>query len=98
LLSGQFPHFNRVRFVVRRYRTEIVIPADRYIGLHLPPDMLEGRAIVTISIVESDVVEAVPEEDFVRHDIEWWDEFEGEEAETTDEPWGLAVRLSSLET
>jgi hypothetical protein len=62
---------------VRRYRTEIVVPPDRYIGLQLPPSLPEGRAIVTVTIEEERPLDLpdLPELDAEDEDIEWWDEF-----------------------
>jgi len=62
---------------VRRYRTEIVIPPDRYVGLQLPAHLPEGRAVVTI-LVENRDDDATygSEADPDRQDIEWWEEFE----------------------
>jgi hypothetical protein len=62
---------------VRRYRAEIVIPPDRFIGLQLPPHLPEGPAIVTVTVVghePGDPGPADPDPD--RQDIEWWEEFE----------------------
>jgi hypothetical protein len=63
---------------VSQYRTEIVIPPDRYVCLQLPPDLPEGRAIVTVlfSTPQSAAPGEPPESDLDRQDIEWWDEFE----------------------
>jgi len=70
---------------VRRYQTEVLIPADRYVGLQLPSHLPEGRAIVTILIEEPSAhEEGALETDLDRDDIEWWDEF-GDGAEA-DEP------------
>jgi hypothetical protein len=64
---------------VRRYRTEILIPPDRFIGLQLPPDLPEGRAIVTVVVHEPDPGDvAAYDADPDRQDIEWWDEFDEE--------------------
>jgi hypothetical protein len=62
---------------VRRYRTEIVVPPDRYIGLQLPPSLPEGRAIVTVTVEEEKPLDVpdLPELDAEEEDIEWWDEF-----------------------
>ncbi len=63
-----------------RYRTEIFVAADRYVCLQLPDYLPEGRAIVTVT-VESEVSPGRGAEvDDDRHDIEWWDEFDDEEA------------------
>ena len=64
---------------MRRYRTEIVIPPDRYIGLQLPAHLPEGRAIVTILVQEPEPGDdAAPEADAEGQDIEWWEEFDDE--------------------
>lgn len=80
-----------------RYRTEIIIPSDRVVTLHLPDDLPEGRARVTIEVEEADETRGTldPESDSAT-DIEWWEEF-GDEP-TDDEPWGLSSRLSALES
>lgn len=62
-----------------RYRTEIIIPPDRYVCLQLPPGVPEGRATVTVYFNE-------PDDEPVRtpsthagedhDDVEWWDEFD----------------------
>lgn len=60
-----------------RYQTEIVVPPDRYVALQLPPDLPEGRAVVTVVVqtaLESE--SAAAEEDAESQDIEWWEEFE----------------------
>ena len=64
---------------MRRYRTEVVIPPDRYIGLQLPPHLPEGRAMVTVIVHDPEPAAAGDwgsEAD--RQDIEWWDEFDEE--------------------
>ncbi|MBX6313133.1 MAG: hypothetical protein IRY99_09505 [Isosphaeraceae bacterium] len=64
---------------MRCYRTEIVIPPDRYVGLQLPPHLPEGRAIVTVVLLEPEADEAPTlDTDPDRQDIEWWEEFDGE--------------------
>jgi hypothetical protein len=72
---------------VRRYRTEVVIPPDRALVLHLPEDLPEGRAIVMIQVEEEvdldtdldgdghDLEDVL---DVHAHDMEWWEEFEDE--------------------
>jgi hypothetical protein len=72
---------------VRRYRTEIVIPPDRHIGLQLPSHLPEGRAIVIIQVEEPDEADAAysPDSDPDQQDIEWWDEFEDAEFEDSSE-------------
>jgi hypothetical protein len=72
------------RYVVQRYRTEIVIAPDRVITLHLPPHFPEGRAIVVVQAEEpTPGAPHVPEED--RQDIEWWEEFEESDTFTPDD-------------
>jgi hypothetical protein len=63
---------------VSQYRTEIVIPPDRYVCLQLPADLPEGHAIVTVlfSTPQSAEPAESPESDLDRQDIEWWEEFE----------------------
>jgi hypothetical protein len=66
---------------VLRYRTEILIPADRYVCLQLPPDLPEGRAVVTVQFVDaapepSTLTGADREIDPDHEDIEWWEEFD----------------------
>ena len=63
-----------------RYRTEIVIPADRLVCLQLPDDLPEGPATVTVRFAgaagggdDPDDPGPIDEDD----DIEWWEEFEG---------------------
>lgn len=66
---------------MKRYRTEILIPPDRYVGLQLPSHLPVGRAMVTVTIVEPEATEvsAWPDADPDHQDIEWWDEFEDAE-------------------
>jgi hypothetical protein len=69
---------------VPRYRTEVVVPADRYVCLQLPPHFPEGVATVTVHVhgpPESDRPGPAEEPDPDREDIEWWEEFEEGEAE-----------------
>ena len=63
---------------MHQYRTEIVIPADHYVCLQLPPDFPEGRAIVTVlfQTAPTDDPAHRSEVDLDRQDMEWWDEFE----------------------
>jgi hypothetical protein len=79
---------------VRRYRTEIHIPADRYIALQLPEHVPEGRAIITVLIPDpepDDHAHGASELDLDHHDVEWWEEFDGpEEAEEAPEGSGGA--------
>lgn len=64
------------------YRTEIVIPRDRYVCLQLPDHLPEGRARVTVEFVPStpaprDDDEGPADLELDRQDIEWWEEFDG---------------------
>jgi hypothetical protein len=66
---------------VRRYRTEILIPEDRTVVLHLPPHLPEGRASVVV-VIEDEPPEWAEQEHDEREmdhlDMEWWEEFNGE--------------------
>ena len=67
---------------VLRYRTEIVIAADRYVCLQLPKDFPEGRAVVLVSYVDSNPAGEPParvEPESDREEILWWEEFDGTE-------------------
>ena len=56
-----------------RYRTEIIIPADRLVTLQLPASLPLGRAVVTVQVQEvRPAGEEAPED---HGGIEWWDEF-----------------------
>lgn len=62
-----------------QYRTEVLIPSDRYLCLQLPAHLPTGLATVTVRF-ESRALDAEPAEGVVeldpdRQDIEWWDEF-----------------------
>ena len=61
-----------------RYRTEIVIPPDRYVCVQLPTYLPEGKAVVTIYLPDRDdgPPNLFTEIESDRQDIEWWDEFE----------------------
>ena len=72
-----------------RYRTEIVVPADRYVCLRLPDDLPEGHAIVTVDYTASSPAHSLApasphpgiepvDGDADREDIEWWEEFDGD--------------------
>ena len=63
---------------MKRYRTQIVIPGDRVIVLHLPAHLAEGLATVTVQVDEPDDPHH-PDHDHDHHDIEWWDEFDDDE-------------------
>jgi hypothetical protein len=69
---------------VPRYRTEIVVAADRYVCLQLPPHFPEGVATVTVRFhgpPDADRPDSAEELDPDREDIEWWEEFEEGDAE-----------------
>ena len=62
-----------------RYRTEVMIAADRYVCLQLPPDLPTGRATVIVLIDEpaerpQDPTAAADDVD--HDDVEWWEEFD----------------------
>lgn len=62
---------------MRRYSTEIFIPADRYVALQLPEGLPEGRAIVIVQFLDPDPEAPEGDEpDSESQDIEWWEEFE----------------------
>lgn len=71
---------------MRSYRTEIVVPPDRVLVLHLPEDLPEGRAsVIILPLTEPPVHKLVENEsepcdelDFKSRDMEWWEEFEEE--------------------
>lgn len=64
------------------YRTEIIVPPDRYVCLQLPPNLPPGRALVTVLVLDAHPSDAEPgspagsDLELDRQDIEWWDEFE----------------------
>ncbi|GIW86785.1 MAG: hypothetical protein KatS3mg108_1109 [Isosphaeraceae bacterium] len=69
---------------VRSYRTEVVVPEDRVLLLHLPDDLPAGRALVMIQALDAETVEPECDDladalDLDRADMEWW------ELETDDE-------------
>jgi hypothetical protein len=69
---------------VRRYRTEIQIPADRVVVLHVPDDLPIGPASVLIQ-VEAPAPRPGEDDpgfdfDLDGQDIEWWEELEQESA------------------
>jgi hypothetical protein len=80
---------------VPRYRTEIVIPDDRYVSLQLPRDLPAGRAVVVVTIEEP--ADLAPDEDLwpEAEDIEWWEEFGDDTADDQARP--LRHRLDVLE-
>ena len=62
-----------------RYRTEVVVPPDRYVCLQLPGHYPEGRATVTVQYHDPSVdraVEAADDDEPDRDDFEWWEEFD----------------------
>jgi len=69
---------------VSQYRTEFIVPPDRYLCLQLPPHLPEGKVTVTVTVHEPSPIERSPsskpqseaEDDLDRQDIEWWEEFE----------------------
>jgi hypothetical protein len=67
---------------VFEYRTEIVVPPDRYVCLQLPANLPPGRATVTVLLIDVPASEgesgtaAGSDLELDRQDIEWWDEFE----------------------
>jgi hypothetical protein len=66
---------------VPSYRTEILIPADRYVCLQLPPHLPEGLATITVHVHVAgpdDPPDDRPAPEPERQDIEWWEEFEGD--------------------
>lgn len=64
---------------MRQYRTEVVIPPDRALVIHLPDQFPAGRATVTIVLHDSgSTSSAESESDDDHQDIEWWEEFEDE--------------------
>ncbi len=83
---------------MRRYRTEIVIPENRQVTLHLPEELAVGRAIVTIDLSLEDELDDPMQGDGLdpRHDFEWWEEFGDDEGEP-DDSWVLSGRLGTLE-
>jgi hypothetical protein len=72
---------------VRRYRTEIVIAADRAVSLQLPLAFPEGRAVVVVEVELPDQSESgAADFDPDRQDIEWWEEFEEDKEPVTGKP------------
>jgi hypothetical protein len=63
----------------QRYRTEIVIPHDRTVILQLPQHLPEGRAVVIVQVEEA-TASQTQDHDVDHQDIEWWEEFEGDES------------------
>lgn len=62
---------------MKKYRTQIVIPPDRVVVLHLPSQLREGHATITVQIDEPDSHHE-HEHDPDHQDIEWWEEFDDE--------------------
>jgi hypothetical protein len=72
-------HHDRQDPNVRRYRTEIVVPFDRYVCLQLPEPFPTGPAVVTVMIHDPLLGGEPADRDLTdpdREDIEWWEEFE----------------------
>lgn len=69
---------------MRRYSTEVFVPADRHVVVQLPDGMPEGRAIIVVQTLEArdDADGPFLDEDDDRDDIEWWDEFDDELADS----------------
>jgi hypothetical protein len=70
---------------VRSYRTDVVIPDDRVLLIHLPDDLPVGRAVVIVQAMGGDGLETDGDDlaaalDLDRADMEWWDEFESDDA------------------
>jgi hypothetical protein len=69
---------------VSHYRTEFIVPPDRYLCLQLPPHLPEGKVTVTVTVHDPAPRHLNPtlksdfeaEDDLDREDIEWWEEFE----------------------
>lgn len=68
---------------LRGYRTEILVPEDRVLLIHLPEDIPTGRALVVVQPLDDGLGE--PDDDLAaaldldRTDMEWWDEFEADD-------------------
>ncbi|MFO0951420.1 MAG: hypothetical protein U0835_09780 [Isosphaeraceae bacterium] len=70
---------------MHQYRTEVVVPPDRYVCLRLPDGFACGRAVVTVEFegpaqAGTPGTSATPLDHHLtdRDDIEWWEEFEAE--------------------
>jgi hypothetical protein len=63
---------------VLSYRTEIEVPADRYVCLQLPLNLPEGRATVIVYFHGTIPGESLNPDliDSDHDDIEWWEEFD----------------------
>jgi hypothetical protein len=69
---------------VPEYRTEFIVPPDRYVCLQLPPHLPEGRATITVTVhapaADGRDRREEPRDrgpgDLDDPDIEWWEEFE----------------------
>ncbi len=84
---------------MRRYRTEITVPADRCVILHLPMDVPVGRASLTIEVAAAEP--RTSDQDWPRledhSDMEWWDEFSDDADQADpDEVRSLDERLADL--
>ena len=73
---------------MRPYRTEVVVPPDRYVFIQLPDDWPAGRAFVTVTFGTEDEppgttpaaeppagVGPLEDDNDDRQDVEWWEEF-----------------------
>ena len=66
------------------YRTEFIVPPDRYLCLQLPAQLPEGKVTVTVTVHApappdpgpSSEPKSEAEDDLDRQDIEWWEEFD----------------------
>lgn len=99
---------------MRRYRTEIVIPASRLVTLQLPEGLPPGRARVTVALAAEPAVAAPEMNGAAEVDVEVEvepaldhlaaprDDYEWWEefgdASESDEPGSLTVRLVALES
>ena len=69
-----------------QYRTEFIVPPDRYLCLQLPQYLPEGKVTVTVTVtapapvpsktLASSKSEFASGDDLDREDIEWWEEFD----------------------
>jgi hypothetical protein len=74
------------RINVSHYRTEFIVPPDRYLCLQLPPHLPEGKVTVTVTVESAPASPHEPVQfmkpdsgrdgDPDHQDIEWWEEFE----------------------
>jgi hypothetical protein len=74
---------------VSHYRTEFIVPPDRYLCLQLPSHLPEGKVTVTVTVgtLALPLDETGPttkpvsdrDGDLDHQDIEWWEEFDQDE-------------------